>query len=191
MVGHWVEGKFDPRFLTRDTTVSTEGGKWACLRIWERLFQTTLWVLVNVQPITKINKGKGEKKEPTVWTCHVWENKTRKKSFVYIQEGSLQFDTIARRIFTIGFPYSSILHSTTQIVLEEICLNSRGILFSFTYPLKNCIVSFISQWMKGSGSKNQTSIKRVFGKAPCFLLRLILSNQNLHAHIIFRQFSAL
>lgn len=116
MVGHWWEEKFDPRFLTRYTTKSMEWGERTYLRILERHFsKPPVCVFVNVHQITKINKGKGGKRETTYCVNLPW---MRKKCFVYIQEG-LQFYTIACRILTIDFPHMSILNSTMPDCLRR------------------------------------------------------------------------
>lgn len=109
-----------------------------------RGFFKTPCVLVHVQPITKINKGKGREKRPSCMNMpHMKTTKQEKKNALL---------TCMRAHFTI-LHYSlsaslTVLSSPPQcqIVLEEICLNSGGILFSFIYPCKKiCIVSFTNQ----------------------------------------------
>lgn len=72
-------------------TLSMEWRKWTCLRIWEMLFQNTPCVFVNVNQITKINKGKVKEKNKNLLYKHaIYEEKKRrgKKMLAYIQEGT-------------------------------------------------------------------------------------------------------
>lgn len=109
MVGHWGEWKFDPSFLTRYTTLFKEWGKWACLRIWERLFQNTLCIS-SCSTNHQNQQGKGKRKKTLLYEHATYENnKTRKKKcFAYVHEGTLYNFTLQ----PVSFPYSTILPST-------------------------------------------------------------------------------
>lgn len=97
MVGHWGEWKFDPSFLTRYTTLFKEWGKWACLRIWERLFQNTLCIS-SCSTNHQNQQGKGKRKKTLLYEHATYENnKTRKKKMLCLRAWghTLQFYTTA------------------------------------------------------------------------------------------------
>lgn len=75
-----------------------------------RGFFKTPCVLVHVQPITKINKGKGREKRPSCMNMpHMKTTKQeKKKCFAYVHEGTLYNFTLQ----PVSFPYSTILPST-------------------------------------------------------------------------------